>query len=85
MNVRNGVVCGWAAFLPASRQTALGRLDPLGGKANATLALEMLIAHKGQDLSFEFHARDGRVITVTFANRHLLTSDNFAATLGLTD
>lgn len=67
-------------------RVAVAILDPLGGKANASFALEMLELHAGADLTFEFHARDGRIIKVNHKNRQLLADpQKFAVSLGLSD
>ena len=62
---------------------AVAFLDPLGGKTNASLALEILEANPTADLTFEFHTREGKVLNITYKNRALLQAAGFAASLGL--
>ena len=66
-------------------RVAVAFLDPIGGEANASLAYDILTRNPKADLTFEFHTRNGKVLKVTYKNRHLLQADNFGATLGLSD
>jgi hypothetical protein len=64
-------------------KVAVTFLDPVGGAANATLAYKFLMDHEGEPLAFEFHTRDGKVITVTSKNMDMLQQPDFRTKLGL--
>lgn len=65
------------------KAVAVAFIDPRGGKANATLAHDLLSAHSGEPLTFEFHTADGRIIKVTEKNMHILLEADFGDKLGL--
>jgi hypothetical protein len=65
------------------KEVAVAFLNPEGGARNASLAYEILTTH-GEEvpLTFEFHASDGSVVKVNYANRDVLTRPDFATRLG---